>query len=340
MTDKIMKTNRITRILAGFCLLGAVACAKEVTEESYGGGEVVVGIDDNIQMYPLGGSLIIPSYYPERLYISYGYESTWIREVPESVMPGESFTISAGETDSERSATLEFSRNRDSDVVETIRIYQSAPEFGFEPLPDQLAALGGEVDIYCESNINYSIYIETDAEDFTLKDDKYEFSSADDRLNLSYPMGAHNKQRTVRLIANAMDFRGERDIRAIDTLDIIQQPYDLYFDVNADSENVKPEYYEMEIAADGNVAQYVYIYSSGPWYPKFEFGDEDWAGVTVNGIAVSYDPEDPEILLPGVNEIGVKADRNTGDSRYFTMYICNEENTYEIVLNVTQAENK
>ena len=335
-----MKTSRITRILAGFCLLGAVACAKEVTEESYDDGGFVVGIDDSIQMYPMGGSLIIPSYYPERLYIGYGIESSWVKGLPEVVMPGESFTISADETDSERSATIEFLRNRDNDVVESIRIFQSAPEFGFEPLSGQLAALGGEMDIYCESNVNYSIYIETDAEDFTLKDDKYEFSSADSHLNLSYPMGAHNTQRTVRLIANAMDSQGERDIRAIDTLDVIQQPYDRYFDINAASKNEKPVVYNMEIAADGKETQAVYIYSSGPWYPKFDLGDEGWANVMVNELEVSYDPEDPQILLAGANEIEVKAEENTGESRYFTVYICNEENTYEIVLNVIQAEHK
>lgn len=235
MTDKIMKTNRITRILAGFCLLGAVACAKEVTEESYGGGEVVLGIDDNIQMYPLGGSLTIHSYYPERLYIDKG-DVTWIT-VKDEVKPGESFTISVGAnaTDMLRSCELKFSKSRGSDdsdkTIKTIKIEQDAYRFKFAEKEWKLGTLkGNNVTVNCESNVNYSI--RCDNKDFKITE------TSPEGFKLSYPIGEHNKQREIYLDAYVLV--NNKEIK-VDSLKIIQDPYWFYFDVDSE-EDSKEDY--------------------------------------------------------------------------------------------------
>lgn len=337
MTDKIMKRivflNLITCIC---CLLGTASCSELVSENQYAGDDIQLGITDDIEIYPLGGSLTIPSYYEGSILLNFIPENdgdNWLF-VPQSVGAGEDIVITAEENRGRemRVGKLSIIANGSKELT----VFQDVMRV--EPgVPSDLKLPGAKdtVFISCLSNVNYRVTVDEDEFSYMSSDSLRNYSAQNDGgFYLAVPMGALNEERLLRLPINALDVYGNEVLkRSVDVIEIRQEPYYMQFKID----NVPTTELTMD---SGNCTQPFVFKYSGPWTIWCE--DQSWARIKLNGEELT-DGTHHKLTSEHdvVSEMELEVSANTSLERatefvFTTDFDGDEIDDMEVVLNVRQ----
>lgn len=342
-------------MFAGLFLFGASACSEIVSEDSYKGG-LLIGADNEINIYPLGATLTIPIYGADSLSVEFYSESEedWL-EYPDSIISitGTPFKIKASqnETGKLRSGLLSFVKS--DEILTSISVSQEAPEFIFEEKVDEKGNYNcgpsrDTVIIDCKSNVNFMIESPSpdpsnpsDTAKFEVINDPniHYYSPGDNSFKLVVPVGLHNEDRERILYAYPLDISGREMQGTLSSMTIHQDKYLLGF-VNSSASGVSTSK-SFSVNAEGTEGLDASFKSSGDWRPIYV--DEEtmeWVEILLNGKGLEYDSENKEFPIQrtganNLNNITVNVSQNdTGKDREAVIYL--KSDSHEISFEVEQ----
>lgn len=328
--------------MAALCVFCTAACADYVSEQGTN-ADAHIGVNGEIELYPMGGELSVPLYGTGEVFIEKIVENSYddISWLGFTYNKDHILVYAAENKSSEsRRGGLQITIDSSEGTFEkTLPVFQDVPVFEFEKNAITANPLKQTITVNCEANINY--FIESNTSGVSVALDGACFTRKDKKFDVEIPAGYQNTERTITLSAMAKDITGNETLQKMEDLLINQEAYVLTFD--EEDKDIQDKYLN-STPWEGKTENFV-LYSSGQWFLDYEENtpeehSERWVNVKINGTEMADSVARGGV--PKANNLVLEIDPNENESqrhtqiRFISKYDESDNDYYEVTLRVEQ----